>query len=157
MEKPYILFTDGSHYACSEALTQAVESPEDLRPVAFTLRSFSEMQQRWSATKKEANAVYKFILKFDLYLIGAKCVLHCDHKPRGLKIPKLNRCSMELADYNVMFVHIKYKHNILADAIFKLKTLNIYKEPLENLKAQEVSNLQSVLQKYVPLACTPFD
>ena len=34
------------HYAYSGVITHAVESPEDLRPVAFTLGSFSEMQQR---------------------------------------------------------------------------------------------------------------
>ena len=46
MEKPYTLFTDLSQYAHSGVLTQAVESFEDLRPVALTLGSFSEMQQR---------------------------------------------------------------------------------------------------------------
>ena len=29
-----------------------------------------------------------------------------------IKIPKLNRWSMELADYNIMFIHIKGKYNI---------------------------------------------
>ena len=49
--KPYTLFTDASHYAYLGVLIKAVESPEDLRPIAFTLGSFSEPQQRWSATK----------------------------------------------------------------------------------------------------------
>ena len=52
---------------------------------------------------------------------------------------------MVLADYNIMFVHIKGKKNVLADAIFKLKTLNIYEEPLENPKAQVVNNIQLVV------------
>ena len=115
MEKPYTLFTDASNYAYSGVLTQAVESPEDLRPIAFTLGSFLEMQQRWSATEKEAYAIYQSVLKFDLYLRGAKCVLCCDHKPlqpflsEGIKISKLKRLSMELENYNIMFVHIKGK------------------------------------------------
>ena len=104
MEKPYALFTDTSHFAYSGVLTQAVESPDDLRPIAFTFGSFSEMQQRWSTSKKEAYAVYQSVLKFVLYLRGATYVLYCDHKPlesflsKGIKIPELNRCSMELAD-----------------------------------------------------------
>ena len=59
------------------------------------------MQQRLSVTEKEAFAVYQSVLKFDLYLRGAKSVLHCDHKllepflSKGIKIPKLNRWSME--------------------------------------------------------------
>ena len=53
------------------------------------------------------------MLKFVLYLRGAKSVLYCDHKllepflSKGITIPKLNRLSMELADYNITFVHIK--------------------------------------------------
>ena len=127
MEEPYTLLTDTSHYAYSSILTQAVDSPEDLRSVAFTCGSFSEMQLRWSATEKDVCAVYQSICKFDLYLRAANFVLNCDPKPlesfqsKGIKIPKLNRWSMELAGYNIKFIHIKGKHNILADAISRLK------------------------------------
>ena len=44
--KLYTLFTDASHFAYSGVLTQAVESPKDLKPVVFTSDSFLEMQQR---------------------------------------------------------------------------------------------------------------
>ena len=70
------------------------------------------MQQRWFAAEKEAFAVYQSVLKFDQYPIGAECTLHCDHKllepfvSKGIKIPKLNRWSMELVDYNITTVHI---------------------------------------------------
>ena len=63
-----MLFTDTSHYAYSGVFNQPVESPEDLRPVAFVLGSFSKMRQRWSATEKEAYAGYQSVLKFDLYI-----------------------------------------------------------------------------------------
>ena len=99
-------------------------------------------------------------LKFNLYSRGAKCVLCCKHKPlepflpKGIKIPTFNRLSMELTDYNITFVNIKDKHNISADAITRLKMMNIHEEPLENPKAQTVTHNQ-LLWKYVPLACTP--
>ena len=54
---------------------------------------------------------------------------------------------MELADYNIMFVHIKGMHNVLADAISRLKKLHIYKEPLKNPKAQSVHNTQQVIME----------
>ena len=41
-----------------------------------------------------------------------------------------------------MFVHIKGKHNVLADAISRLKTLNIYEDPLENTETQVFNNTQ---------------
>ena len=44
----------------------------------------------------------------------------------GMKIPKLNCVSIELSDYNLNFLHIKGQDNILADAISRLKTLDIY-------------------------------
>ena len=114
-EKLYTLFSDTSQYVYSGVLTQAVESPEDLRSVAFTSGSFSERQQRWSANEKEAYSIYHSVLKFDLYLRRAKCVLHCDHNllepflSRGTKTPKLNRWSMEFADCNITFLYTKGK------------------------------------------------
>ena len=38
---------------------------------------------------------------------------------------------MELLYYNLMFIHTKGNDNILADAISTLKTLDIYKDPLD--------------------------
>ena len=93
------------------------------------------MQQRWPATEKDAYAVYQSFLKFDLYLGGANCVLHCDHKPlepfqsKSIQIPKLNRWSMELADcisrYYLQVENVKYLQEIL-----------------ENPKAQVANNTQ---------------
>ena len=49
---------------------------------------------------------------------------------------------MELGDYNITFVHIKGKNNVLADAISRLKMLDIYKERMENEKIPVVINMQ---------------
>ena len=43
--------------------------------------SFFNMKQRLPAIGKEAFSVYHSILKFDLYVRGAECILHCEHKP----------------------------------------------------------------------------
>ena len=45
------LFTDASHSTYSGALTQAVDGPDDFRPIAYISDSFSNMQQRWPASK----------------------------------------------------------------------------------------------------------
>ena len=60
-------------------------------------------------------------------------------------LSRLNRWSMELADYKIKLIYIKGKHNILADTISRLKMLNIYKEWLENPKVQAVNNTQQVV------------
>ena len=111
------------------------------------------MQQRWSATEKEAFAVYQSVLKFDLYLTRAELILCCDHKPlepflsKGMKIPKLDQWAMKLADYNITFVYIKGSNNIITDAISSLKMLDICRDPIENARMKKTSNLQQQATK----------
>ena len=78
----HTLCLDASNYASSSIVTQGHDVPNDLRPIAYTSSSFSDMQQRWSKRGKEDFAFYQSILKFVLYLRGgAQCILYCDHKP----------------------------------------------------------------------------
>ena len=50
---------------------------------------------------------------------------------RGMKIAKLDRWAMLLQEYGITFVNIKGKDNILADAISRLRTLDIYEKTIE--------------------------
>ena len=67
-----------------------------------------------------------------------KCTLRCHHKPlelflsRGMKITKLDRWAIFLQEYDITFVHIRGKDNILVDAISRLHTINIYEDPAED-------------------------
>ena len=49
-----------------------------------------------------------------------------------MKIAKLDRWAMLLQEYNITFVHIRGKDNILTDAISRLHTINVYKEAIED-------------------------
>ena len=44
----------------------------------------------------------------------------------------LDRCAMLLQEYDIKLVHIKGKDTILADAISRLCTLEIYEDPTED-------------------------
>ena len=61
-----------------------------------------------------------------------------------MKIAKLDRWAMLLQEYNITFLHIRGKDNILADAISRLCTINIYDDTKENkhhsLDAQETTH-----------------
>ena len=135
--KPYILYTDASNNAYSGILYQPVNNDQDIRPVAYFSGTFTAQNKSWCATEKEAYAVLKSMQCFDYYLRGAKCTLHCNHKPlepfltRGMKIAKLDRWVMLLQEYDITFVHIKGKDNILADAISQLCTIDIYEKAIE--------------------------
>ena len=67
-----------------------------------------------------------------------QCTLRCDHKPLetflsgGMKIAKLDRWAILLQEYDIQFIHIKGKDNILADAISRLCTIAIYEDPIED-------------------------
>ena len=49
-----------------------------------------------------------------------------------MKIAKLDRWTILLQEYDITSIHIKCKDNILADAISRLHTINIYEDPAEN-------------------------
>ena len=89
---------------------------------------------------KEAYAAYWSIKKFQFYLGGVFCNLHCNHKLLALfflgnmKNPTLNRWVLELNEYNIVFKHIAGKKNIVADAISRLKQKNLYTEPMDKNK-----------------------
>ena len=135
--KPYTLYTDASNNAYSGILCQPVDNNQDIRPVAYFSGTFIAQKKSWCATEKEAHAVLKSMQHFDYYIQCGKCTLHCNHKPlepflsRGMKIAKLDRWAMLLQEYDITFVHIKGKDNILADTISRLCTLDIYDNAIE--------------------------
>ena len=49
-----------------------------------------------------------------------------------MKIAKLDRWAMLLQEYDITFVHIRGKDNILADGISRLHTINVYEEAIED-------------------------
>ena len=52
---------------------------------------------------------------------------------------------MELSDYSLTFIHIKGSNNILAATIFRLKTLDINKNSLENPKTTTINDTEECI------------
>ena len=153
--KPYILYTDASSNAYSSILCQPVDNDQDIRPVAYFSGTFTAQIRSWCPTEKEAYAVLKSMIHFDYYHQGTKCTLCCDHKPlepcftRGMKIAKLDRWAMLLQEYDITFVHIKGKDNILADAISILCTIDIYEKTIETQHLHAVKTTTTLLDEMV--------
>ena len=55
-----------------------------------------------------------------------------------MKIAKLDRWVILLQEYDITFVHIKGKDNILVDAISKLCTIDIYEQATETQHSHAV-------------------
>ena len=49
-----------------------------------------------------------------------------------MKIAKLDSWAMLLQEYDITFINIRGKDNILADAISQIWTINIYEDPAED-------------------------
>ena len=136
--KDYVLYTDTSNNAYSGVLCQPENNDNDTRPVAYFSGTFTAQHKSWCATEKEAYAILKSIQRFCYYLRGAKCTLSHDHKPleaflsRGMKTANLDRWAMLVQEYDITFIHVKGKDNILTGAISRLHTINIYKDPTED-------------------------
>ena len=50
-------------------------------PITFLLHTFTESQQKWSATEQEAYGIYYTITKWNYYLQGTDITVKNYHKP----------------------------------------------------------------------------
>ena len=66
-----------------------------------------------------------------------------------MKIAKLDRWLMLLQEYDITFVHIKGKDNILADAVSRLHTIDIYEKALETHHSYAVKTATTQLDETV--------
>ena len=132
--KPWKLFTGTSKYSYLGILHQEEVSDQpnaepNLVPIAYFSGSFSKTQQLWNTTQKECYAVYWSIQKCSCYLAGTKCTLYCDYKllasffTTGMSSPVLSHWALELQQFDIQFIQISGKRNIVADAISWLRTL----------------------------------
>ena len=66
-----------------------------------------------------------------------------------MKIAELDRWVMLLQEYDITFVNIKGKDNILTDAISRLCTIDIYKKAIETQHSHAVKTATTQLDKTV--------
>ena len=133
--KDYHLFTDASKETWSAVLMQdqntSPTNVPDLRPVAYQSGTFKGSQLNWATLTKEAYAIYMAFRKFSFYLEGAFTNLRCDHAPlekflQGKTLNNKVNWGIELSNFKIKFQHIKGKKNVMADALSRLKRLDLY-------------------------------
>ena len=130
--KPYTLYTDASKYRWAGVLTQSYTSVVDGKsitmdhPVSYVSGLFHGSQLNWAALTKEAYAIYMSIKKSTFYLTGHEITLRSDHLPLKKFLRKMtlnntvNNWSTEIESFNINFVHISGKANVLADMLSRL-------------------------------------
>ena len=130
--KPYTLYTDASKYGWAGVLTQSHTSVVDGKsitmdhPVSYVSGLFHGSQLNWAALTKEAYTIYMSIKKSTFYLTGHEITLRSDHLPLKKFLRKMtlnnmvNNWSTEIESFNINFVHISGKANVLADMLSRL-------------------------------------
>ena len=130
--KLYTLYTDASKYGWAGVLTQSHTSTIDGKeitmdhPVSYVSGLFHGSQLNWAALNKEAYAIYMSIKKSTFYLTGHEITLRSDHLPLKKFLRKMtlnntvNNWSTEIESFNINFVHISGKANVLADTLSRL-------------------------------------
>ena len=105
-------------------------------PVSYVCGLFHGSQLNWAALTKEAYAIYMSIKKSTFYLTGHEITLRSDHLLLKKFLRKMtlnntaNNWSTEIESFNINFVHISGKSNILVDTLSRLIDTN------PNLKQQ---------------------
>ena len=134
--KPYMLYTDASKYGWVGVLTQSHMSTVGGKeitmdhPVSYVSGLFQGSQLNWATLMKEAYAIYMSIKKSTFYLTGHEITLRSDHLPLKKFLRKMtlnntvNNWSTEIESFNINFVHISGKANVLADTLSRLINTN---------------------------------
>ena len=127
--KSYMLYTDASKYGWAGVLTHSHTLTMDGKnnyygPPCVICQWV--IQLNWAALTKEAYAIYMSIKKSTFYLTGHEITLRSDHLPLKKFLRKMtlnntvNNWSTEIESFNINFVHISGKANVLVDMLSRL-------------------------------------
>ena len=135
--RPFVLTIDASAFAMGAVLFQ--EHNNDLMPISYFSRKFSETQLGYSTIERELLALVEACSHFQVFLkAGFPVKVLTDHNPlvhlTRLKHTnqRLLRWSVRLQDYPLEIEHIKGKHNIMADAMSR-SIGSLYQSALSSL------------------------
>ena len=95
-------------------------------PVSYVSILFCGSQVNLDALTKEVYAIYMSVKKSTFDLTGHEIILRSDHLPLKKFLRKMtlnqmvNNWSTEIKSFNIDFVHISVKDNILANTLSRL-------------------------------------
>ena len=119
----------------------------DVRPLAKSMRTFSDTEKRYSTIEREATAILWALDKWHYYLLGRQFTIETDHKPlqwllTKVDLPgKLGRLALHLQQYDIAGIeYVRGEDNVMADALSRIQIGLIRAKPsdtLETLMARE--------------------
>ena len=153
---PFSLTTDASDRACGAILMQEAANGKK-RIVAVASKTFSQTEQNWSTTEREAFAIKWAIKKFDYFLNGRTFVVFTDHKSlvyldrRRFNNAKISRWQEDMKAYKFVLQYIEGESNVWADMLSRspgLKKFKVDEDPSPAGKFYTVRD--SKIKVYIP-------
>jgi hypothetical protein len=158
-DKPFVVYTDASEKQIGGIVTQ------DNKPLGFFSQKLKEPQRRYPVTEQELLAITETLKYFKHMLFGHSIIVRMDHK--NLTHPLSNHVSdhvlrqrLLLEEYGAELQYIEGQKNIIADALSRLPTAEIFvfQEAdtfplnLQHLAKRQLTDphLQQALQKPAP-------
>jgi hypothetical protein len=126
-DRPMKVVCDASDHGMGAMLAQDDENGVE-RPIAFASATFADEATRYTTTEKEGLAVVWAVKHFRPYIHGVPTVIVTDHSAlsyifaMGDPPPRIARWVMELAQYDLSYIHRKGSCNSVADALSRLET-----------------------------------
>jgi len=124
-DKPFIVYTDASEKQIGGVVTQ------DNKPLGFFSRKLTDTQRRYPVTEQEILAITETLKYFKHMLFGHKITVQTDHKNLTHQLSthssdRVLRQRLLLEEYGVELEYIEGEKNVVADALSRLPTEEIF-------------------------------
>ena len=159
--RPFYIATDASGYGLGAVLFQ--KYGEDLRdemPVAYASRTLKDAELRYSATEREALAVWWACDHFVEYIDEHEVTIYTDHKAllalphKEMSNRRLQLIAHKLAEFKYTLEYRPGKNNANADALSRYPIV-----PCKGRRSKEVQTLESIVNDFdasIPLPAAKF-
>ena len=111
------VYTDASDYQLGAVIMQKG------KPLAFYSRTLNSAQKSYTTGEQELLSIVETLKEFRTLLFGQRIVVHTDHKNilyGNLSNDRIIRWRCLLEEYGPIYVYIKGKNNVVADALSRL-------------------------------------
>ena len=130
VKKPVTLSVATSQHGLGAVLLQ------NEQPIAYASRTLTPVQQRYAQIEKEMMAIQFGLERFHQYVFGQSLIVESDHKPLlGIMnkpiaevSPRLQRMRLRCLRYQFVLVHKPGKELIIADALSRAPSKQLYSD-----------------------------
>jgi hypothetical protein len=124
-DQPFIVYTDASDKQIGGVITQ-----HD-KPLGYFSRKLTDTQRRYPVTEQELLAITETLKYFRHMLFGHKIIVKTDHKNLTHQVSthasdRVLRQRLLLEKYGVELEYIKGENNIVADALSRIPTEELF-------------------------------